>query len=86
MQNPLSHEFFSTVIALLTSAHIRDWKTFSDIIEEKSILELRALAAHAAGMLYAATLSEAEARNQEYLEFLSQLSLRGQNRFWDMDS
>lgn len=86
MQHPLSHEFFTTVISLLTAAHISDWKTFSDIIEEKDISELKALAAHSCGMLYAATLSEAEARGQEYLEFISQLSIRGQSRLWDIDS
>lgn len=85
LQHPLAHEFFTAVISLLTAAHIRDWKTFSDILDEKNADELKSLAAHACGMLYASTLSEAETRGKDYLEFISELSLRGQSRLWNID-
>lgn len=76
-----TYEAFPVVISLLTAAHIRDWKMFTEIIEDKTLDDLRTIAAHAIGMLYAATMAEAQARSQDYLDFLSYLSIRGQQSF-----
>lgn len=69
---------FTLNISLLTSAHLGDWKSFASIVEELSEFELRAVISNAIGLLYAATREDAEREGQEYLDFISRLSLRGQ--------
>lgn len=81
---PIHYEAFPTLIALLTATHLGEFETLTEIVEERSHPELQILIVHAIGMLYAATMSDARARGEEYLEFISSLSMRGHLR--DSDS